>query len=64
LPSAVRRALGEDVEDQRGPVDDLDAERLGDVALLDRRELVVGNDEVGDAAGAAAPISSTLPRPK
>src|SRR5262245_44521271 len=29
-------ALGEDVEDQCCPVDDLDAERFGDVALLDR----------------------------
>src|SRR5262249_29689227 len=41
------RALGEDVEDQCGPVDDLDAERLGDIALLDRRELVVGDEEIG-----------------
>src|SRR4029077_1334041 len=47
LPLGGARALGEDVEDQRGPVDDLDAERLGDVALLDRRELVVGDEEVG-----------------
>ena len=30
------RPLGEDVEDEGRPVDDLDAERLGDVPLLDR----------------------------
>src|SRR4030095_3361384 len=41
------RALGEDVEDQRRPVDDLDAERLGGVALLARRELIVGDEQVG-----------------
>ena len=36
LALARARALGEDVEDQRRPVDDLDAERLRDVPLLDR----------------------------
>src|SRR5262249_30332482 len=39
--------LGEDVEDQRGPVDHLDAERLGDVALLDGRERIVGHEQHG-----------------
>ena len=29
------RPLGEDVEDERGAIDHLDAERLGEVALLD-----------------------------
>ena len=45
LALARARALGEDVEDQRRPVDDLDAEHLGDVALLDRRERIVGDEE-------------------
>ena len=38
LQLALRRAraLGEDVEDERGAIDHLDAERLGEVALLDR----------------------------
>ena len=35
------RALGEDVEDERGAVDDLEAERAAEVALLDGRERIV-----------------------
>src|SRR5262249_28281830 len=42
----TRRVLGEDVEDQRGPVDDVDTEDLLEVALLCGRELVVEHDEV------------------
>src|SRR5262249_21366544 len=38
--------LGEDVEDQRDAVDDVDAEELLEVALLCGRELVVEHDEV------------------
>src|SRR4030067_155030 len=34
LALARARPLGKDVEDQRGPVDDLDAERIGHVALV------------------------------
>src|SRR5262245_38024676 len=45
LPLGRARTLREDVQDQRGTVDDLDAERLGDVALLDGRERIVGNEE-------------------
>ena len=39
--------LGEDVEDQRGPVDDLDLELLLELAQLPGRELAVGDDGVG-----------------
>src|SRR4029078_3459662 len=35
------RVLGEDVEDQRGPVDDLDLEPVLQVAQLARRQLAV-----------------------
>ena len=40
------RVLGEDVEDQRDAVDDVDLEQLLEVALLRGRELVVEHDEV------------------
>ena len=46
LAFAGPRALREDVEDQGRPVDDLDADGLGDVALLDRRQRIVGDEEV------------------
>ena len=39
--------LGEDVEDHGGAVDHRHAERLLEVALLARLELVVGNHHVG-----------------
>src|SRR5262249_26145207 len=38
--------LGEDVEDQRDPVDHVDAEELLEVALLRRREFVVEHHEI------------------
>ena len=41
------RVRGEDVEDDRGAVDHRHAERLLEVALLARRELVVAGDQVG-----------------
>ena len=41
------RMVGEDVEDHRGAVDNGRAERLLEVALLSRRELVVDGDQVG-----------------
>ena len=41
------RVLGEDVEDQRGPVDDLDLDLLLEVAQLGRRQLAVADDRVG-----------------
>ena len=40
------RVVGEDVEDDRRPVDDRDAERFLDVALLARQQLVVTGDQV------------------
>ena len=45
LPGAG--VLGEDVQDQRGPVDDLDLELLLQLAQLPGRELAVGDDGVG-----------------
>ena len=39
--------LGEDVEDQRGPVDDLDLDLVLEVAQLAGRELAVADDGVG-----------------
>ena len=57
------RVLGEDVEDQRDPVDDVDVEELLEVALLRRGELVVEDDEVdvervGELLQLAAPCPS------
>ena len=46
MPSWLLRVLGEDVEDQRDAVDDVDLEQLLEVALLRGRELVVEHDEV------------------
>ena len=62
LPRA--RAPREDVEDELRAVERLAADRLLDVALLRRRQLVVEDDHVGLAPPrTAAAISSTLPRP-
>src|SRR4051812_21388382 len=47
LPLAGLRVLGEDVEDQRGAVDDLDLEAVLEVPQLARRQLAVGDDGVG-----------------
>ena len=47
LPSAEWRMVGEDVEDDRGPVDHRDADVLLEVALLARQQLVVAGDQVG-----------------
>jgi hypothetical protein len=41
------RSLREDVEDERGAVDDFEPRHLGDVPLLHRRERIVGDEEVG-----------------
>ena len=49
LALGTSRTLSEDVQDQRGAIDDLDAERLAEIALLDRRERIVGDEEVGAA---------------
>ena len=46
---------GEDVEDDRGAVDDRDAERRLEGALLARRELVVAGDQVRVRAARARP---------
>ncbi len=42
--------VGEDVEDDRGPVDHRHVERGLEVSLLSRSELVIAGDEVGAAA--------------
>ena len=42
----TRRVLGEDVEDQRDPIDDVDREHLLEIALLRGRELVVEDHDV------------------
>ena len=57
--------VGEDVEDDRRAVDHRHAERLLEVALLARRQLVVAGDQVG-VAGARSPAfsSASLPRPR
>ena len=47
LAFVTLRALGEDVEDQRGPVDDVDLQAPFEIALLRRRERVVEDDQVG-----------------
>ncbi len=52
------RALGEDVQDERGAVDDLEAEAAAEVALLDGREGVVGDHEVGPLL--AGPLAQLL----
>ncbi len=43
--------LGEDVQDQRGPVDDLDLDDVLQTASLRRRELGVADDRVGACRG-------------
>ena len=43
------RVLGEDVEDQRGPVDDLDLDLVLEVPQLARRQLAVADHRVGSA---------------
>ena len=50
-----RGVVGEDVEDDRRAVDDRHAELLLERALLPRRELVVGGDEVRVGRLRAAP---------
>ena len=47
LPLARPRALGEDVENQRGAIDDPHSDRPHQVALLDRCQRVVGDEERG-----------------
>src|SRR5207237_980222 len=56
LALARARALREDVEDQRGAVDHLAPQRLGDVALLAGRQPVAG-DEAGGVSGVRRPAS-------
>ena len=52
LPSACAPAFpragatGEDLEDQPGAVHDLDLQRLFEIALLDRRQLIVEDGDV------------------
>ena len=42
----ARRMLGEDVQDQSGPVDHIDVKPLIQIALLGRRQLVVEDDDI------------------
>ena len=42
----ARRVLGEDVEDERDAIDDVDREQLLEIALLGGRQLVVEDDDV------------------
>ena len=56
--------VGEDVEDHRGAVDHGHAERLLEVALLARRQLVVDGDQVGVGRASPAFASASLPRPR
>ena len=60
LAFGAARALREDVEDQRGAVDDAALECALEVALLRARERVVEDDEIGGRFGRGAPRS---PRP-
>ena len=60
----ARRVLGEDVEDQRDAVDDVDREHLLQVALLRGRELVVEDHDVDvERFARLARSSSALPLP-
>jgi hypothetical protein len=54
LPSWLRRALGEDVEDQAGAVDHAALQRALEVALLAGRSAVIDQDEVSAGRVAAA----------
>ncbi len=56
--------VGEDVEDDRGAIDDRHAQRLLEVALLARQQLVVAGHQVGVASSTARLSSVSLPRPK
>jgi hypothetical protein len=57
------RALGEDVEDQAGAVDDAALGELLEVALLHRRERVVDQDQVGSSRWRSSRSCSALPVP-
>ena len=46
--------LGEDVEDQLGAIDDAGLERILERALLNRRDLVVDDQDVGPGGGKGA----------
>jgi hypothetical protein len=61
LPAA--RMLGEDVQDQRGPVDDLDLHHAFQVAQLARGELAVADHRVGAGRRDDAGSSRALPEP-
>ena len=59
------RPLAEDLEDQPGAVDDLGLPGLFEVALLDRGQRMVDDDQAGvRRRRRRLPISSTLPVPK
>ncbi len=55
--------LGEDVEDQRGPVDDLDLDDLLEVAQLAGGQLTVADHGVGAGRRTRSRSSSALPEP-
>ena len=46
-PFGRASAASEDVEDQLRPVDDLDADRLVEIALLRGRQFVIDDQDVG-----------------
>jgi hypothetical protein len=51
LALAAPRVLGEDVQDQRGPVDDLDPHDALEVSQLARGELAIADHGVGAGRG-------------
>mgnify|MGYP003693800959 CR=1 FL=1 len=58
------RALGEDVEDERGAVDDLEAERPAEIALLHGESASSEIMRLAPSRSEEALSSSTLPLPK
>ncbi len=56
--------VGEDVEDDRRPVDDRHADLLLEVALLPGQQLVVAGHEVGARPATSSFTSASLPLPR
>ena len=64
LALGAGRVVGEDVEDDRRPVDHRQAQRLFEVALLAGTQLIVAGDQVGVALMCGLRASPTLPGPR